>query len=164
MNLSLFRTILNNRKFIYRIEVKKSDLIQEIKYFIEEQYTNNPWYIGEVHNDFFKLRKVKKALQIPLDFSYNAQGKFKEVLNGYDVNYKIGIINYSLKHLSICVVPSLILIYIFSHYDSIYILIPLIYFLVSDLIFNFKMYFLIKNYNVHFISFLKRVEQRVKSR
>lgn len=161
MNLSLFKRIIYNRKYICRIEVEKSKLTQEIKYFTDEQYTSEPLYKGEVFIDFFNLRKIKKAFQIPLDFSYNVKGKFKKGLNSCDVIYKINTINYSLKHLSICTTPTLILVYIFSHYDPIYLLIPLIYFLISDLLFNLKLSFSGKHYNTHFISFLKRIEHKI---
>ena len=140
MNLSLFNIVLGNKKHSYVINAKRLSVIQEIKYFIDERYTADPSFIGTVSNEAFVLRKTIKMLNIPLDFSYKVIGKFEEKSNKCHINYRLTFINYSFKHLSVCILPTLILVYIFLHYRGLYLLVPLAYFFISDLIFNLRKY------------------------
>ncbi|MBG6131772.1 hypothetical protein IWQ47_003486 [Aquimarina sp. EL_43] len=162
MNISLFNILIGNQRYGYTINAEKSSVIQELQYFVDEKYTNDPWYTGTISNETFALKKVVKKINIPLDFSYKVFGKFEGKEIKCHINYRVTFSNYFIKHLSVCIVPTLMLIYIFLHYNQLYLLIPLIYFLISDLVFNIRKYFFNKRNNDHFTFFLKTIEKKLQ--
>lgn len=164
MSISLFNSLIGNKKYVYKINGNKLLVIKTFEYFIEENYTTEPWYTGIVSNDKIKLKKVKTKGRIPLDFSYLVFGKLDETDDQCQIFYRITFADYSLKHLSVCIIPSFMLLYIFLHYDSLYLFVPLIYYLLSDLIFNLRKLFFNKRNNNHFLSFLQNIEIQINKK
>ena len=163
MSLSLFNKKIGNREYSYTFNAEKPSVIKEIQYFVDEKYTKTPLFIGSISKKGFVLVKTKVSFKIPLDFSYKVFGLLEKRNENCNIIYRITLANYFIKHLSVCVIPTLILFYVFSHYANLYLFVPIIYFFISDIIFNLRKSFLNRRSNNHFKFFLKKIEDSLQN-
>lgn len=160
MTFSIFNRFIGNDKYFHYLKSEKESINKQIQYNVNYKYTENPIFEGHIFKDTFELNKNIKSVFMKNDVSYKVKGKVTTEFGKTYVEYYLTLSKYALKHLSICIIPSLIFFFIFLNYDFTFLLIPLIYFFISDLIINFiKMKKNIMSYD-HFTEFLTKIDKK----
>ncbi|CAM1370861.1 hypothetical protein TOREUM_40344 [Tenacibaculum litoreum] len=164
MYLSLFNNFIGNEANFHYMKGSQDLIKKEINYQIGLKFAQSHLFTSHVKNDFdFDLEKIKKSILIGKDFSYRVKGNIVNDNKGIYIEYYLSLSKFWLKHLSLCITPTIIFMFIFSHYNLIYLYIPLGYYLVSDFLFSIlKLRNNIKS-REDFTTFLNEINDKIKN-
>ena len=131
MILSVFKVIFSRRQNTFELRQNQSDLnCSLVKKVFRLEVEKNPHLIIDIDEDEIKIQVRKKRFTFGMDDKYIVKGVIhcERAIFKYSLDQQ----GRTLKHYAICIMPTIIMLFIFSFYDFKYVLIPVCYYFSAD--------------------------------
>ncbi len=168
--LSLFNRLIGNKSHSFKVnDISLDNFQNNINYDISpgiyKSSDEKEVFYGHLSNGSFDLTKKRKVMSFGKDNVYNARGIYglspSTEDKSIELNYRLNFAQFWFQHFSLCITPTLILIWIFYRYDFVYLAFPIIYYLASDLFFNIKKSLSNNIADEHFTLYLKSIDKHI---
>jgi hypothetical protein len=158
MRVLILERILSNKRKVFYLNEEVDTFRSKLKVLTSSKHDNTCCFDYELVDDKILFKSIREHFSFNTATNFSITSEFQKQNESWSLLYKVSLDYYLLRYITYCLTPFLLLSYIFSHYSYIYFLIPVGYYLFSDVYLSLRNRYLINKISNKFQRCLSYVE------